>query len=241
MANLKAEIANLQRKLAKTTITPANGASRGSRRVRRGRGRGGNSRGRGGNRYIAPVMRNPNPSRLAKPGGAVSAAGTIRIKRKELLTALDLDKSGYYKKAVELNVGSFPWLKNISGSFEQVQYHKLAFHYKPAVGTTASGLFMMGMDWNGKADMDDNTKAMTAVSNSTPVVEVPLWQMASMVLPANKLQTRKSYVTQNSVEVTYFDKAPGLLLVYVKGDATTQGLFIGNLWVEYEVTLSGTA
>lgn len=227
--SLKQQIAALQRKYAKLTVSPsAASTSSGTATQRRRKRRGGGSASNAV-RYIAPVVRNPVPNQVRRKKGVVPQSGTIRIKRKEFVTEVNKNilPSGF-----PLHPESFPWLKNLAKNFDRIVWHGCTIFYKPAVGTNTSGIFLMGIDWGSNKQQ---TTTNSFVASLTPVLEVPVWQLSSLKLPTNKLMTRKAYELSSSNKDDN-DRLPGYLVWAPIASTTT----IGHVWVEYDVTLSGT-
>lgn len=167
-------------------------------------------------------------------------SGEVSISRTEYLAELTTGADGVVKGQYRLEPKTFSWLANVSKAFELYKWQSLSFEYRPAVGANTDGMFAMAVDW-GKATLGDNFTRGDLFS-LTPSVDTPVWQPTkprNFALPRNKLQTREWYevsVDPNDNANT-LDRQPGSLAVHAKSSANK---VIGEIWVTYSVTLSGT-
>lgn len=174
-------------------------------------------------------------NRRRKPRGGV-AEGTVRMRRSELVALVNSEAGktsggGYF----DVYPDSFSFLKTLITSFEQVVWHRVAFYWRPAVGTTVGGLITYGYDYAFRAASSDRTK----VAVLTPSMTHALYKDTSstpLALAANKLQTRKFYTVVENADVV--DKGPARFAYAFSGPGTATPL--GEFWCEYDVTLSGT-
>lgn len=174
--------------------------------------------------------------RRSRRGGSGSmsnqSSGTFRVSRREFLSDLKVDANKTDASFVSsLDVRSFPWLKKIAGAFEQVIWHKAKIIYRPAVGTTTDGLVTYGVDWSFSKP-SGITK--TFVQSLTPFMDHAVWQSpGDLVLPAARLQSRKSYVMDKN-------EIPGFLVAWLSVTSNAASKTYGELYIEYDVTLMGT-
>lgn len=133
-----------------------------------------------------------------------------------------------------LQVTKFPFLKKLASAFDRVKWHKCRLIYRPCCSSTTNGNIMVGIDWDAQ-----NEAAVSAamVGALTPVMDVPVWQSASITLPSSRLQSRKEYIVEAATATQEFDLAPGYVVYWGTADADK---IIGHLWVDYDVTLFGT-
>lgn len=159
--------------------------------------------------------------------------GELRIKRKELLESVALaEGKTELVLTKKLIVDSFPWLGNLAKSFEKVKWHAMKAYWKPAVGTTEGGLVTVGMRW----DTTKESENRVAVAAQTPSQTCAIWEDGErrpLVLPPARLMTRAWYIIGEEKS----DSGPGMLEVGISGPA---GKVLGEVWVEYSVTLAGT-
>lgn len=183
--------------------------------------------------YAAPRYQNPNPNAGARYRG-ISSAGTFRCSRREMILEAFIypGNSGYFT----LNPLQFPWLKGVANSFDKFKFLSLKIHYRPAVGTGVAGALSFGIDWDSQLK---DPVDYSYVSSLTPVNDVPVWQMASMVVPSNKLMSRKEYFVHGNAKIDDIDTAPGYL-VYSSTATATAKLVIGHFWADYDIVFSGT-
>lgn len=92
---------------------------------------------------------------------------------------------------------------------------------------------MMGVDWDSDASIKGDARSV--IAGYTPCYESPVWQSGQLQLPSNKLMTRKTYVIGTD-KTDKFDTSPGTVVYYSSAPAGE----VGSLWIDYDVTLSGT-
>lgn len=159
--------------------------------------------------------------------------GTITLQRSELLTSVEVaGKASAAAGSIKLlpTSGVLPWLYKLASSFDQIVWHSARVYYKPAVGTTFSGSMVIGVDWNPSA----TGTSRATVQACSPVVEAAAWQPMSLALPAGRLQSRKFYFLTASAAQ---DAAPAALLYNLKCTAQEVQAFVGDIWLEYRVSL----
>lgn len=176
------------------------------------------------------------PRRRSRPS-AVTTEGTIMFARKELLRTVKLDKSqSETKTSVDLVANSFSFLKGLAAQFDRIKFHSLKVFYKPAVGTTYGGLVAYGADWDFKTDVQPREK----ISSLTPNACHAAWNDSEnrpLVLPPSKLQSRAWYTTSGAG----VDAGPCRLLIAANGKADSSGeTILGEIWVQYKITMMGT-
>lgn len=168
-------------------------------------------------------------------GGANSPEGTIVLSRADLVKSIDLAaNSDSASGAIPLlpSADVMPWLYKLATSFDQIQWHSARVYYKPAVGTTFAGSLVLGVDWNADADK----AGRNIVQACTPVIEAAAWQPTSLTLPPSRLQSRRYYFITAAEKK---DAAPGALLYNLKASKQTAQSFVGDIWLEYRVSLLG--
>lgn len=161
--------------------------------------------------------------------------GTITLQRSELIKSVEVANNsntsdGYIKLLPTASV--LPWLYKLASSFDQIVWHQARVIYKPAIGTTFGGSFVIGVDWNPAA----TTSSRSTVQACSPVAETAVWQPSQIVLPASRLQSRKYYFMSASQAQ---DAAPAAILYNLKCSSVAEQTFIGDIWLEYKVSLLG--
>lgn len=162
---------------------------------------------------------------------------STRVSRRELALTVSMAADGTYGKALSLNPSSacMPWLAGLLKSFEQLVWHRMNITWVPQVGATTAGSVAIGVDWASKLSDTDATRAKVAAL--TPVLDVPLWQRGSLTVPPQRLQSRRFYTTDTSDP---YDSCPGSLLVNVTTNADLKSKPVGEIWIDYSVSLYGT-
>lgn len=166
-----------------------------------------------------------------------NAENSTRVSRRELALTVKMQADGTYAKALSLNPSSacLPWLSGLLKSFEQLVWHRMNISWVPQVATTSAGSVAIGVDWASKLSDTDATRAKVAAL--TPVLDVPLWQRGSLTVPPQRLQSRRFYTTDTSDP---YDSCPGSLLVNVTKNADLASKPVGEIWIDYSVSLYGT-
>lgn len=182
-----------------------------------------------------PAGVSSRPPAQARTMGSNLGDGSITLSRSELLASVEVasakDSAQGYIVLLPSST-TMAWLFRLSSAYDQIVWHTARVFFKPASGTTRNGILLMGMDWNPAA----TDCSRTTVQSCTPVTESPVWQQSQLPLPASRLQSRKFYFLKASSSV---DQAPGVLLWHVKTDTTTAKIFLGDLWIDYRVSLLG--
>lgn len=160
------------------------------------------------------------------------SSGDVRLKRRELLTRLTTDANGNVVSAIAMAPSSFPWLGTLSKSFERIKWYKCAFTYAPAVGTTTNGTIAIGIDYSFSVAGSDYKQVVSL----TPSVSLPIWQgmKNGLSVPVKMLQSRLWYILNGASADTAFGK------VVLNATSDKKSGVIGDIWVEYDVELSGT-
>nr|QKN22640.1 coat protein [Erysiphe necator associated sobemo-like virus 1] len=178
-------------------------------------------------------------TRRRKQQTSVGTMGEVTLARRELAATVKLNVSEQSANgAIHIVPDSFTFLKGIGKSFDRFRWSKIHFFYKPAVGTTYGGLVSIGIDWDSQAGVQDRQQ----ISALTPNRAFSAWsdtEKSPLVLPTNRLQSREWYLPhrENADDI---DKGPGILKWAVDGEKTTTGKTIGEIWVDYSVSMSGT-
>lgn len=184
-------------------------------------------------------------------GGVTVSTGrpaTFAMAHREYLGQLTVAASASYGQgAFVLHPSSFPWLVNLSKSFEKYQWTSLVLEYVPDVGTTKDGSVAWGIDWgitNAKVanepllgrEVLTATYDRAAIVALTPSSVVPLWRPNKLSVPQAVLQSRRWYSASAPVETSLDDYAPGSLAYYVTAATGT----VGDVWAQYRVVFAGT-
>lgn len=165
------------------------------------------------------------------------STGDVIITKMELIKTVKLEANkSTTSNHIDLIPDTFPWLKNFFNSFDRLRFEACKFYWKPLVGTTYGGAISMGMDWDWAATDGDRSK----ISGFSPNISLPVYadgENRPLVLPKNRLQSRLWYTPRQG---EYTDKGPGKVIYCVDGKSDKAEQTIGDIWVKYTVTLSGT-
>lgn len=158
--------------------------------------------------------------------------------RRELIhTAKAGDGGAATQWAGILYPDTLSWLSGVAKAFERIRWHSATIIWRPAVGTTTNGMVAYGADWTCSTTAPTDRAAVLAL---TPVNDHPIWQSAEvrpLVLPVQRLQSRAWYVLGGSDS---FDKAPCSVFFALSSSNLTKDSLAGELWIAYDVVLSGT-
>lgn len=232
MSNLsKAEVKQLRALMSKASMSPKPTPSGGRNKSRRKRK---NTVPQG---IPAALTLPPNASATtsrSRRSGNNPGSGTVTIKRSEFLGEITVPKSSSTAGGIfSVTPASINWLSKIAGNFQTVVWHVVVFKWRPAVGTSQGGTLCLGMDWSSTQTSVPDRKNVQAFS---PSIEVPFWQSANLNLPRSKLMTRREYILDSKSQT---DQGPGILCWALKTSPLTVDTFLGDLWIDYSVTLSG--
>lgn len=201
---------------------------------------GGGGRRRGGTvRAIAPtttiVANVSKQTRRKRNVGNNQSLATVTLARSELLKVIKTTSVKTGASVIKIIPSNFNLLNNIAGSFENVVFNKMHFYWKPAVGTTTNGMVSYGIDYAFKAT---ESKDRLWCSGLTPNFSHAIWCDTSgrpLVVPTKSLKTRLKYIidAEKSDDATF-----GQLLI--AWDAGVENTTLGEIWCDYNITLSGT-
>jgi hypothetical protein len=156
----------------------------------------------------------------------------VRLKHREYLQDIDVTASTDARTTIAINPGiTFPWLSGIANAFEKYRFHSLKFEYVTATATTTTGAIALAPDY----DPDDVDFSLTKrqLYMFDGVVRGPLWHSLALTF---KCPNREFFVREhNHVDESLKWHDPGQLIVDVTSPSVTST--IGELWVEYDITL----
>lgn len=177
--------------------------------------------------------------RKRKPRSSVAMMmdGGITLSRSEVVSTIQT-KAGVANNSGNFDIvpDSFTFLSTLFKSFDRIRWVRLAFYYKPAVGTTYGGLFSMGVDW----DYSSGVRTRANISGLTPNMSAAAWadsQSKPMVLPASRLAGRLWYTPRAGDNV---DKGPGSLRWAADYTRSNEVVTLGEIWAVYSVQMMGT-
>lgn len=184
----------------------------------------------------------PKPKRKRKPKKAVAGvgrsinmnAGEVTISKLELCGTVKIDaKATASNGTCSLYPPDLPFLNTLAKSFERIKWLSCTVMYKSASSMTQAGLFSMGVDWNWTGPETTRKK----IAGYSPTTTTAVWKETTMVLPPSRLQSRLWYSTSEAASA---DAGPGQIAWAADSAGGTSGVTLGEVWVQYRVTLSGT-
>lgn len=163
--------------------------------------------------------------------------GRIVLHRKELVTTIQLSSNASSADgSFDIAPAAFPFLKGLGAVFEQSRWDMLKLFYKPAVGTTFGGLVSVGVDW----DSTGSQSSRSSVVALTPNFTTPAWcdtEKNPLTCKVNQLQARLWFAHNTKVDMI---KGPGKIFWAVDATSAATKTTVGEIWVEYRITLQGT-
>lgn len=202
------------------------------RKGRKGRKGGSSSVTPGTTTAMATPMRGGR--RRRRRGGRLND-GEIRMHRKELLLSVKVPAQKTQAMGhLDLLPGNFKFLSTLWHSFERIRYSRLNIYYRSAVGTTQGGMITYAIDWS----LASQDKGRDDLSAYTPNLSHPVWETPRnpLVIPASRLQSRAWYIASGEIQ----EQGPARLLYAVDASGGQNGITVGEIWVDYDVVLSGT-
>lgn len=181
--------------------------------------------------------RKPKPKAKKPKAGASSVnmnAGEVTISKLELCGTVKVEANKSSNAgSCSLYPPDLPFLSSLSKSFERIKWHSCALMYKPAASMTQAGLFSMGVDWNWSTAQTTRKK----IAAYQPTCTTSVWKEVTMSLPPQRLQSRLWYSTEAASGP---DSGPGVIAWAADSAGGSAGVTLGEIWVQYRVTLSGT-
>lgn len=148
-----------------------------------------------------------------------------------LLTSL----VGGAKKTVSLRPSNISALAGVGALYEGIRWNSCSLVWKPACATTTSGMVSFAYDLNPKAPSQERegiAKYHNSVSHA-----VSMETKNPLIIPSSVLSTRRTYILSALPAVTTENAPVGVLIANSSGTSTD---VVGELWVRYNVTLTGS-
>lgn len=172
----------------------------------------------------------------AKQGFPLGQNRSRRVQNSELVATV-AGSVAFASVAYPLNpglAGTFPWLSEIAGQWQQYRFHKLCFRYVTRTATSTVGSVVLSPDYNPN-DPPPTTEAQA--SNTQDAVEDVTWKDLVCKLDPSAMfpfgprkQIRRSLV---AADESVYD-AGTMFLCTLEETGTSA---IGKLWVDYDVEL----
>lgn len=131
------------------------------------------------------------------------------------------------------NHSLFPWLSRIALNYETFKFKKLKFRYEPKCATTNYGAVSFAVDWD---PTDIPSPDLQQVLMMEGAVSSNIWKGFSLVCPPQYLDKKETlYTSTGDSEMGSRLTDLGRFILYI--DRLSTNDVIGNLWVDYTVTL----
>lgn len=181
----------------------------------------------------------------------------IRLKKREFITnvghnalgakghklfrTIRSSSNGVLTSLAELgaNVGltkSFPWLSNVAQFFDKFILHQCKFEYVPSTGSTTQGTVALCPTYKSDESTEGVTKAdlLDRAGSSRSAT----WQSNSCSLDPKKCTAAlKSHFVRTGEVADKKVTDPARIDVLVETPASDDGSDVGELWVDYDVSL----
>ena len=159
-------------------------------------------------------------------------APTVRVRHREFLQDISVTASTDARWQIAINPGlSFPWLSGIARNFEKYRFHRLSFEYVTATATATTGAIALAPEYD--PDDVDYGLSKRQLYMFDGVVRGPLWNSLKLDFRCPRREFFMREHTLEDASLKWHD--PGQLIVDVS-DPSVSGV-VGELWVEYDVTL----
>lgn len=168
------------------------------------------------------------------------AMDKLTVTHREFVLDIISNGNGQQIQNLEINPGlttAFPWLSTMAAGFETYSFNKLKYMFIPVVGTDTAGALAICPDYDAA---DNNSASKTELMSFQDTARGNLWSRLDMNCKASNLHKRKQYFTRlqalagDMQDIKSYD---ALQLYLVISTAIAQDLTIGELWVEYTITL----
>lgn len=188
---------------------------------------------------VAPTNRS-NRSRT-KIKSSRAAPGAINIRRSEMLLPVVV-KANTNKvfDSLSMNTDNLGYLSTLAKSFENIIWHSARIYWIPAVGTNFNGMITYGADYKFSAKKTTRKN----ISSFTPSASHPCWcdtTGKAITVPRSNLMSRRMYATSTTGSQDARDQAPFSLQYGMDCDNLAADTTVGEFWMDYSVTLTGTS
>lgn len=173
------------------------------------------------------------PSRKKSRRQARLPPGTVIVRYKELLSPVVEGTTQY------LFIPGSSGLPHLDARGRMYEMYRLRgpvrVQYRAAVGTTANGEVLLGVDYDAK----DSVLTYQGTAALSPKAMSPVWKDSTLTIPHNRAMKQKWLVTATDISPTTDGSSP----TNFRDDAVAFGLNVtstgtgspGSLWVEYNV------
>jgi hypothetical protein len=166
----------------------------------------------------------------------------MSVRHREYVQDITFGTPGDFNNMVALpiNPGNrelFPWLSGISTRFETYRFNRLCFIYEPQCGTDNEGTVMMAVDFDA---VDPPPVDKLQFMTYDGAVRSPPWFAGKYeCAPYNLHKYKEYYITSElSTPTSTDEKTYYVGNIYVATQSQSTPFTAGELYVEYDVTLS---
>lgn len=166
----------------------------------------------------------------------------MSVRHREYVQDITFGTPGDFNNMVALpiNPGNrqlFPWLSGISSRFETYRFNRLCFIYEPQCGTDNEGTVMMAVDFDA---VDPPPVDKLQFMTYDGAVRSPPWFAGKYeCAPYNLHKYKEYYITPELTTPTSTDEKTYYVgNIYVATQSQSTPFTAGELYVEYDVTLS---
>jgi hypothetical protein len=173
----------------------------------------------------------------------VNPDGSISLKKREYIG--DINSSATFTTQLSQVVNPtnqilFPWLSTQAGSYDEYKFRRLVFIYEGRCPNNTPGQALAAFDYDLSDSPPVSKLSMNNFSDDSRINTDVYSTSARMTLPIRKLNKLKVYSTRGPSDTSNIpDVAHDVGQVFF---ATTNGptssVFIGEIWVEYDILLS---
>jgi len=194
---------------------------------------------------------NPNglgavPSFSGSFSSANDETGALCVTRKELITTINKDTSGFDVQSFNINPGlvdTFPFLSNIAKNYDEYEFIGLIFTYVPLVVEASSdgvmGSIIMATNYNPSNGNFTSKNEMLQYDASSSCRVVDVMRHGVECEPSKRGGNAIEYIRTRNVPMTEIkDYDQAIFQIATSGLATdVLNADIGELWVTYKVVL----
>lgn len=235
MEQLQREVQSLTDKLSSMTVS---GSKKKNRRRRKAK-----SVQNASQPGLVGVAGGSTSRKRSKKQGTKSVNGQLTLTRREYLRDVKVSKPttdgtlADWSDYIDMIPSNLSLLSKFT-MFDRVKWNKFHLFYKPGVGSTFNGFVSYGVLWA----FNETSATRSQISALTPNRSHALWfdgETTPLVCPVSKLQTRPWYTPTDANDAV--ERAPGRILITTSCPDAKATAVVGELWVDYSVTLTGTS
>ncbi len=125
-------------------------------------------------------------------------------------------------------------MDRIAATFDRYVVHSVSLSWRTSVGTQKDGAYVIGIEWDASKTAPKYADAQALV----PRIRSAIWKEEQMVLPSDRLMSRRFYSTGFDDAATKNpDCTAFAAILAVKGVASAGN--VGDVWIRYDVSLMG--